>query len=406
MMSAVLGIFTRHVVTKFVALMLAIVLFVFTQQGISDTQLIKQVTIHFELSKAANKTWVLLKEDVVLRDMTVQGLRDTLTREIAGLRGLDFRKTLVIDEEFLRRHSTGQPIVMDAAFCETEEIPWKLDRDFRLVVHEPTTLQIARRVNRTFRPVMTEETLALLDLPENYKFRGRGGAARPTFEWVGATVIAVTGPEDALPPENEDKSTLPLYILIRPLTELLQGADTLAEARDTLPIDGIDWERSGFKSKLINHVVIERPSSSRIALRNEIWIRCDLEEQRVALSLKLSIQFLTNSESLNHTDLVGKKYSLVGKVGMWGTIFDHDENWELVEGFDLKVAQTWSKKSSELEKYLSVRIDFTNAEKRGKTIVVPVELIRIDGPTDLSDTVRIARNDSNDPPALEFQKNK
>ena len=54
MMSAILGIFSRHLVTKFVALLLAIVLFVFTQQGISDTQLIKEINIHFELSPEAS----------------------------------------------------------------------------------------------------------------------------------------------------------------------------------------------------------------------------------------------------------------------------------------------------------------------------------------------------------------
>lgn len=409
MMSAILGLFTRHLVTKFVALLLAIVLFVVTQQGISDTQLIKQIVITFELSPEASTTWVLLEKRVILKNMTVQGLRDTLTREIAGLRGLDFQKKIVIDEDFLRRHSTDRQIVLDGAFCESEEIPWKLERDFRLVVPEPQKLQIARRVNRTFRPMLTEKMQAMLDLPEDFRFLGPGGAVRPPIRWVGETVIAVSGPESALPPANEDDSVLPLYITIKPLTEMLQGKVTLAEARSPLPIDGIDWRESKFDIGMLQHIVIERPNVGRLALKNEISVSCDLEERRKSIKLKLPILFVTNAGSLSRADLVdNKKFDFNGAEGIWGQGFRHDDKWEFVDEFPLEVAETWDSDSKldELSTFLAVRIDLTNVEERGETVIVPLEIIRLKGPADLGDTVRIRRDDKNDPPALQFNKKK
>ena len=45
----IVGLLTHHFVTKLVSLLLAIVLFVFVQQSISETQRIERLFIQFEL---------------------------------------------------------------------------------------------------------------------------------------------------------------------------------------------------------------------------------------------------------------------------------------------------------------------------------------------------------------------
>ena len=159
MIQFLIGLFTDHVVTKIVSLLLAVVLFVFVQQSISETERIEQLVITFELSAELDKTWVLLDERVVIKDLTITGLREALARQISALRqGGGFRYKKVIDEEFLRLHQPQNGIKITAALCRTEGIPWQLGKDFELKIESPPTLKIEPRANRTLRPRLSEQT--------------------------------------------------------------------------------------------------------------------------------------------------------------------------------------------------------------------------------------------------------
>ena len=406
MIEAITGMFTRHLVTKFVSLLLAIVLFVFTQQGISDTQPIDELEVRFELTPEASKTWVLLERRVQLRDIKVRGLRDTLTLQFAGLRGTDFRKNLVIDEEFLRTYQVDGPILLDPDFCRDEHIPWEMGRDFELIIPKPyKQLNIAPRVNRTFRPALTPEMAAMLDLPSDFKFLGPGGAARPPITWDLGRAIAISGPEDALPPEPTDGGVLPLYVNISALQELLRDKDTLGEARGSLPIESIDWARSDVS--MLRHIRVEAPNVSREYLFREIFFRVDVEERRDTLRIALPIKFGTDAKSFARPDLTGGKISFLVTEGMSSQLFQHDDGWSLVSDFELDVAQTWTTRADELKKFLAVTIDFSRAKTLGEQVVVPIRLERLGGPADIVDMVRITRAaDASKAPGLVFQINK
>ena len=382
------GLFTHHIVTKVVSLLLAIVLFVFTQQGISDTQRIDQLTIEFELDESARKGYMLLGNKVTLTGIEISGLRRELVLRSEELRRAGWHMKKVIDLDFVQRHRQGdKEIRIDAEFCRHEQIPWTLGENFRLELKRPGLLVIDRIVNRTFRPVLSAEELAKFRLSEASPFRGLGGALDVIPEFVTAKgnpieAIAVSGPDSSLPPTSGDEM-LKLYIRVRPLTEMLAGKTTLSAARAPHAILDIDWVRSGCTQVDLLRVNAPQQESPAALRDSTLNVRCaDLILNPIELQVTLPVRFTTSPggwtreriateyKDFGSKDGVTKFQTLPPNAGIDG--------WTTVSQLLIKALPQWAGREKEIEELFAIEIDLAGivAENTAKPdrLEIPVRL--------------------------------
>jgi len=394
-----IGLFTHHVVTKIVSLLLAIVLFVFVQQSISETQRIERLTIRFELTPELDKQWVLLENEVVIKDLSVSGLRESLTREMSALRSKEgFRFKMTIDGKFLGRHPPENGIVIDAALCRQEDIPWPLGQDFELRIENPPTLAIEGRKEIAMRPRLSEEMKERLKLPEGYKFELTGPVV-----FNEPRAIAFSGPASALP-EGADDSILDLFVKIDPLKQALDKVESEQQARDPLFVAGIDWEKSGFKIDQLRYVRVEQPSDvSMKTLAGALSYTCSVETRRVPLVLTIPLQYKTAADSITQRSILADEYTFTGAAGIIAPKPTIDAYRTVA--IDLEVTPRWLDHKDELAGYLALLVDLTAGKKGDPLIAAPISLLTIgNAPPGLLGEVRLARGADPSPEEFRFKK--
>ena len=396
-----IGLFTSHVVTKIVSLLLAIVLFVFTQQGISDTQRIDQLTIEFELDEDARTQNVVLGGPVTLTGLEISGLRKELVLRSEELRRAGWRMKKTIDAEFVRRHRKGKigiEIVIDAEFCRREQIPWELPKSFSLELKKPGLLRIDRLTNRTFRPELSPDDVAKVTLPESSRFRGPGGALAIEPEFVtpaGVPIdaIAIKGPQSMLPERSGDEP-LPLYIRVDSLSELLRSRTTPLEARAPLDIAGIDWAKSGCSSLELLRVEAPQQESPDALRASTLKVRCPgLVLNPIELSVTLPVRFATAPGGWTR-DRIDQEYDLLGpRDGK--TKFQPlpqgagISTWTEVSQFAIKALPQWAADKEKIESLFAVEIDLGGAIKRSDDrLEIPVRLRSLGSTSEAADALR------------------
>jgi len=95
-----LGIFTKHLGTKLLALLLSLGLFGFVQASITASREIRQLTLHFSLVGEVRGQYVLLTEELIFRGLTITGETakvDPLARLYKGNPVVN----LAVDQRFL-----------------------------------------------------------------------------------------------------------------------------------------------------------------------------------------------------------------------------------------------------------------------------------------------------------------
>lgn len=115
-----LGIFTRHLGTKLLALLLSVGLFGFVHASLTGTQEIRQLRLHFSLERELRDRYVLLTEEIRFGGLTITGER-TKVDPLARLYKGDSVVNLAIDQKFLNVYGEAQP--------EGEGILIRVDRD-------------------------------------------------------------------------------------------------------------------------------------------------------------------------------------------------------------------------------------------------------------------------------------
>lgn len=113
-----LGVFTRHLGAKLLALLLSVGLFGFVQASLTATQEIRQLKLRFNLAEELREKYVLLTEEIRFGGLTITGERakvDPLARLYKG----DSVVNLAIDQKFLNVYGEA----------EGEGVRIRIDRD-------------------------------------------------------------------------------------------------------------------------------------------------------------------------------------------------------------------------------------------------------------------------------------
>jgi len=187
-----LGLFTRHVRTKVLALLLAIGLFSFVQITQSTTRTIPYMVLQFRLDSDLAKTYSLIKGKVELKDVEVQGLRaivDPLVKEWASKP----EKELIITRSFLGRHADDSElrIPIDRDFFKDDALFGKDVEATKLPDGQAAVLDVleTRRLRVEVDPAL------VLKLPPESPYQGTGTDDRLQLETVKD--VSVTGPKSA-----------------------------------------------------------------------------------------------------------------------------------------------------------------------------------------------------------------
>ena len=101
-----LGVFTRHLTTKLLALLLSLGLFGFVQASLRTTQEIRQLTLRFTLVPQLRDEFVLLSDEITFKDLLISGMRSKVD-PLAKLYRSDPTVNVPIDRAFLKIYGEG-----------------------------------------------------------------------------------------------------------------------------------------------------------------------------------------------------------------------------------------------------------------------------------------------------------
>ena len=240
-----LDLFTRHLGTKFLSLILSVVLFAFVLQSMSDE---REISIHFEFTvdEELGPEFVVKTPTVDLHRIVVKGIRAKveavaqqfkrnrsvaieLSREIVGRSSeLDARKQVLvpIDREFFRR---------------LEILGREGGVELKGEIDPPQRIELERRGVVKLRLEVSPDYLRDLVLDPAGPYESGTGDASVRMRFQPETVM-ISGPVTSLPPENSA-----LYVRVANVSEVLKRGERMLTAEGK-PVKGkvesIDWSAS------------------------------------------------------------------------------------------------------------------------------------------------------------------
>ncbi|MHC4338961.1 MAG: hypothetical protein ACYSX0_01930, partial [Planctomycetota bacterium] len=119
--SFILGLFTRHLGTKAMALLLAFVVYVIVLEQLSGTRELERLTLVFELGEELQDEYVLLDRVLVLENLKLHGPRKTLDPQ-ANLLGQADERLLNLNADELQPYMDNKIIIVDEDFFRAMEI--------------------------------------------------------------------------------------------------------------------------------------------------------------------------------------------------------------------------------------------------------------------------------------------
>ena len=250
--SFLVGLLTRHLGTKALALILSILVFAFVQNTLTGTKEIGDLTLRLELSQDVRERWVLLKDTVTVPDVRIQGLRrivDPLAKELK-----QGERRVVLTESFLNRYDRTnlvmKPNVLRDILGEEVDVSMGTVRDVIKVD------DVEEKQN-----VLVQIVPGDLVPPEGY----RGGLpngniyAQPIVKRV-----RLLGPKQEMPRDPV------LWVDVNLKKWADESGFELSEERETVsagyPYVTIDWARSGIRQDVLRHFRVHAPEPTNTPL--------------------------------------------------------------------------------------------------------------------------------------------
>jgi hypothetical protein len=226
----VLGLFTRHLGTKLLALLLSVGLFSFVQFSQTGTREVPELELIVTLDVELRDRYVLLTPRLRLEDLEISGLRRQVND--LGRRHLQAPLPVEINERFLRLHREGLDIPVNSDFFRDEAL-W--GKDIK-VSGLPRNLKIELDELESRKNVIVSvaaETNRVLPVTHRYQGTLEGDALDIS---VNKSQVTLHGPKRVFG-EN------PKIILKLPdLARVLGGLETTKEQAELEVVDfSVDW---------------------------------------------------------------------------------------------------------------------------------------------------------------------
>ena len=229
------SLFTEHLATKFMSLLLAIVLFAIVQQQLVGTRTITRIELRFQLDPKLESEYSVITESLLLRDTKIKGRILDVSDIKKRLEATSLRQ-IGVDQRFLSRYEQKSSIAIDGAFLREHVIG---DEDI-LVTPEDGDLRL--RIERNDEAVVEIKAAPGMEartrLAEDSIYEGTADDKSVEVRFTIPT-IRVRAPISTFPPER------PVVLLAEfgDVNRYLASAPVGQEPR--MPITRIDWEQSG-----------------------------------------------------------------------------------------------------------------------------------------------------------------
>jgi hypothetical protein len=250
----VLGLFTRHLGTKLLALLLSVGLFSFVQFSQMETREVPELDLVVTLDVELQDRFVLLTPRLRVEDLEISGLRSRVN--VLARQHLQAPLPVEINERFLRLHRDGLDIPVNSDFFRDEALWGKdikvsgLSGDRKIEIDD----LVEKRVIVTIDP----ETNRVL--PENHRYQGtlEGDALDLS---VNINQVTVRGPRRAF---GED----PKIVLELPdLAQVLGGFNTAKEQAQAEVGFKVDWTSGDIDDRYTENLLISERGQQLMTAR-------------------------------------------------------------------------------------------------------------------------------------------
>ncbi|MFQ5845447.1 MAG: hypothetical protein ACE5JG_10730 [Planctomycetota bacterium] len=404
------GLFTQHVGTKFLALLLAVLLFTTVHGGLSDEKEY-DITLNFTLDAELDSKWVLLTPTVEIAGLAVRGSRRRLDVWAQNL-GPKAEIEMFIDEEFLRRYAKAGSDLLSIRldpdfFTRHALLPEKIT--VRAVPPGVGPLQLDARIGVTLKIGIPPEEEAFLELDPSIPFSpaAAGGAlptrrVKPVFE---PRQVELSGPRYVLG-EFENRPGQPLYVQVADVNDLIrERMRTVVAEKETIRagIQRISWRISGIETGL-GFLRVENPRGSVADLAGAIRFEFDIQQTRKkATARDLPLHFRVPGAGLYGPAF--SEYTKTHKLMIESMILEHSEDWKTCKELDLLVPESLLDEGEfpRSDLFVVVLVFPDQVPAPGDTIVVEVRLEPADPDNEealrILEQIDIALNEGASPPA-------
>jgi len=291
-----LGLFTEHIKTKFMALTLAIVLFATVQETLVGTREIGKVTLVFQLSATLQDRWVLLEPRVVLRNLRIKGLRSVVD-SIATERERANEIVITVDEDFLARHRPPS-IRIDPDFLRAENVPGARLNSIELP-DDPPRLEFTDFKVAQFELAVAPASEPRLRLSPTGPYESPGSDKQLLDVRFSIPNVVLRGPATAF--TGDLSARRKLFVALPNLEPLIPPDATEGDLTAVyLTVQGVDWEGSGIEGAHLAHISIVQPEvMSAEAFESRLQVLFDVQPRYEAREFRVPILYRCQSREVD-----------------------------------------------------------------------------------------------------------
>ncbi|MFI5401700.1 MAG: hypothetical protein ACHQ1G_02110 [Planctomycetota bacterium] len=278
----VLGVFTRHVRTKVLALLLSVGLFGFVQASLTAVREIPKLRLRFNLAPELRDEYVLLTEEISFGGLTITGERSKVD-PLERVYRLDSVTNLAIDKKFLDVYGDEG---------EGEEMLIRIDREFfaddRLFgrdiavgnLPDDVAVVLDKIDTRPARVEFAPEVLSVV-LPPNHEYEGKPDGKLDLS--LDVTSVMIEGPASAFTAD-------PVAVVsVKAITDELSKVQIPGE-RGEAKLSPVEILWKGIATKRLPQLRITAPGMSRpmsvAEFQERLVVSCKVTKRRKSKSLQ------------------------------------------------------------------------------------------------------------------------
>lgn len=285
------SLFTEHLATKFMSLLLAIVLFAIVQQQLEGTKVVDEITLQFGLVEELREDYSIITPTVVLINLRIKGRLQDVDARVEQFESAS-QRDINIDQRFLSRYAGKTEILVDENFLHEHNI---LPSNIHVVTESLTGLEKIRiEKNFDFRlELLPAATGNVTKLDDKGDYETRDGKPNVEVRFTPITDIKVRGPRSMFGGREMDK----LYAVFGDVNQTLaRGVD----AEPKMRVTGFDYSNG------INQSIFERHGHFDVggrfvqfnAFKDILFVTFDVVPRKVSHTLSLPLVFIVDATKM------------------------------------------------------------------------------------------------------------
>jgi hypothetical protein len=352
-----IGLFTRHLGTKLLALLLSIGLFTFVQYSQQGTKDVAELDLIVTLDAELQDRFVLLTPRLRVEKVEISGFRSRVNA--LARQHLQAPLPVEVNERFLRLHRDGLDIPIDADFFRDDAL-W--GKDVKVVaVTGGLEIELDELVTKPGIIVAIDPGTNLV-LPKDHRYQGtlEGDALDIA---VSVQQVTVRGPKRAFG-EN------PRIILQMPnLAQALASIETGKEQANVELTDfRIDWAGGDIESRYVDNLLISEgdagPQKTARTFRAGLHVTCTVvvrKVKKVIPSIPIEVRAGKPGQNIDDWDSRAKLF------------LSEDVRARRADDFRLRMPKSLADDEEFLSRLVLV-LNLANAHDEAGTLRVPVYL--------------------------------